>query len=274
VNVVKNEGGMEQVSLRDWLIRLFFLLLCGFMMNRLFFFSPGMAEVTTSYILYPIMKLQKFFTDPVYAYLSKKVDVAALHKDLSVLQEHNENLQLKVIALESTIDFENRSQEVRDYQQKYDFSQQKIVQVLMRSFDDAGHFYWVDAGANQGITINMIAIYKNNIIGRVIYVDPLYSKVALITDKRCKIAVNCVRTKTVGIYEGNNSADPTLEFVPHYEKLEVDDLLISTGQGLVYPQGFAVGVIKSFEVQDVAYKIVVQPLIDLHNIEYVYLVSL
>lgn len=264
---------MEQVALRDWLIRLFFLLLCGFMMNRLFFFSPGMAEVTTSYLLHPIIKIQKFFTDPLYAYLSKKNDIVALHKDIIALQENNEDLQARVIELLATIDFENRSQEVRDFQKKYDFSQQKLVQILMKSFDDAGHFYWVDAGANQGINVNMIAMYKNNIVGRVIYVDPLYSKVALITDKRCKVAVSCANTKTVGVYEGNNSIEPTLEFVPHYEKLQVDDLLISTGQGLVYPQGFAIGSIKSFEVQDVAYKVVVQPLVDLQAIEFVYLIA-
>ncbi len=263
----------QQVSLKDWFIRLFFLALCGFMMNRLFFFSPGMAEVTTSYILHPFITLQKVFTDPMQAYAFKKSDLIALHQDVANLQELNENLQAKIIALESSIDFEARSQDVRDFEQKYDFSTQKIVQVLMRSFDDAGHFYWIDAGANQGINLNMIAMYKNNIIGRVVHVDPLYSKIALVTDKRCKIAVSCAQTKTVGIYEGNNSDAPTLEFVPHYEKLEVDDLVISTGQGLVYPQGFAVGKIKSFEVQDVAYKVVVEPLIDLHTLEFIYLVS-
>ncbi len=265
---------MEQVSLRDWCIRFFFLLLCCFMINRLFFFSSGMAETTTSYIVYPVMKLQKFFSDPLYAYISKKLDIVALHRDLAALQDRNENLQAEVIALQSTVDFEHRSQEVRDFHKKYDFSQQKIVQILMRSFDDSGHFYWVDAGAHQGITVNMIAIYKNNIVGRVMHVDPLYSKIALVTDKRCKIAVSCAQTKTVGIYEGNNSFEPTLEFVPHYEKLIVDDLLFSTGQGLVYPQGFSIGTIKNFEIQDVAYKVVIQPLIDLHTIEYVYLVSL
>ena len=264
---------MEQIGLRDWLIRFFFLLLCGFMINRLFFFSPGMAEVTTSYVLYPVIKLQKIFTDPIYEHITKKTDIAILHKDILNLQNINEDLQAKIIALLATIDFENRSQDVRDFEQKYDFSQQKIAQVLMRSFDDGGHFYWVDAGSNQGININMIAIYKNNIVGRVIYVDPLYSKIALITDKRCKIAVSCSQAKTVGIYEGNNNFEPSLEFVPHYESLIQDDILISSGQGLVYPQGFAVGSIKSFEVDDVAYKVVVQTLIDLHTLEFIYLVA-
>ncbi len=264
---------MEQLALKDWLIRFFFLFLCSFMINRLFFFSPGMAEVTTSYLLHPVIKAQKVFTDPIYEHVSKKTDIASLHQDIAVLQNINADLQAKIIELASTIDFENRSQETRDFVEKYDFTEKKLVQVLMRSFDDTGHFYWVDAGADHGINLNMIAMYKNNIVGRVIHVDPLYSKIALITDRRCKIAVSCAQTKTIGIYEGNNSFTPTLEFVPHYAKLEVDDILISTGQGLVYPQGFAVGMIKSFEVQDVAYKVVVQPLIDLQTIEFVYLIA-
>ncbi|MBV8661178.1 MAG: rod shape-determining protein MreC [Candidatus Dependentiae bacterium] len=264
---------MEQVSLKDWLIRIFFLLLCGFMINRLFFFSPGMAETTSSYLLYPVIKIQKIFTDPLHAYTSKKSDIAILQQDIQLLQEKNEDLQAKIIAMSSIIDFENGSKEIREFAQKYDFSQQKLVQVLMRSFDDRGHFFWIDAGSNQGINLNMIAVYKNNIIGRVIYVDSFYSKIALITDKKCKIAVHCGNTKSIGIYEGNNSFHPTLEFVPHYEKLEVGDLLISTGQGLVYPQGFSVGSIKSFEVQDVAYKVIVEPLIDLQNLQYIYLIT-
>jgi rod shape-determining protein MreC len=265
---------IEQLGLREWLLRLFFLLLCGFMINRLFFFSPGVAEVTTSYLFYPVLRFQKFFTDPIQNYISKKSDIEALHHEVAALQEEKEAFMEKMIVLESIVDFETRSQEVRDFEQKYDFSQQKLVQVLMRSFDDTGHFYWVDAGANQGINLNMIAIYKNNIVGRVIHVDQFYSKIALITDKRCKIAVSCAQTKIVGIYEGNNSFEPTLEFIPHYQTVAQDDLLISTGQGLVYPQGFAVGMIKSFEVQDVAYKIIIQPLINLEQLDFVYLVML
>ncbi|MBP6869605.1 rod shape-determining protein MreC [Candidatus Babeliales bacterium] len=265
---------MEQVGLKDWLIRLFFLFLFAFMINRLFFFSPGVAEVTTSYLLYPLIKVQKVFTDPIHAHFTKKSDIALLQNDVALLQERNEELQAKIIALESIVDFQVRSEEVRNFEQKYDFSQQKIAQVLMRSFDDVGHFYWVDAGSKQGICVNMIAIYKNNIVGRVIYVDPFYSKIALVTDKRCKIAVSCVRTKTVGIYEGDNNFFGKLEFVPHYQILQQDDLLMSTGQGLVYPQGFAVGSIKNFEVQDVAYKVAVEPLVDLQKIEFIYLVSI
>jgi len=264
---------MTELGLKDWCVRLFFIFLFCFMINRLFFFSHGMAETSSSYILYPILKVQKFFMDPIAHYFSRKSDIAALHNDIDLLQSTHDNLQARVISLEAILNFEQTSQEIRDYAEKYDFSQQKLVQVLLRLFDDTGHFYWVDAGANKGISCNMIAVYKNNIIGRVIHVDPLYSKIALITDKRCKVTAMCTNTKTVGIYEGNNSFDPTFEFVPHYEVLQLDDLLISTGQGLVYPQGFAVGRIKSFQVQDVAYQVKIQPLIDLQQLDFVYLIA-
>lgn len=263
---------MEQLSLKDWLIRLFFVFLFIFMINRLFFFSPGVAEITTSYVLYPIIKIQKIVTDPISAYFFQKHDKALLRHDINVLESENENLKAKVIKLESVLDFTMRSQDIRDFEYKYDFSKKKIVQVLMRSFDDLGHFYWVDGGSNHGIVVNMIAVYKNNIVGRVVHVDSSYSKIILLTDKRCKIAARCAQTKTVGIYEGSNNFLGKLEFVPHYELLEQDDLLISTGQGLVYPQGFAIGKIKHFEVQDVAYKVFVEPLIDLQKIEFVHLV--
>jgi len=264
----------QQFGLKDWLVGFFMILLFSFMINRLFFFSPGAAEVTSSYILYPAIKIQKFFTDPIARYFAKKTDVNTLQEKISNLSIENQDLQATVISLKATINFESATQEIRDYKQKYDFSNQKIVQVLMRSFDDSGHFFWVDAGSNKGVSINMIAIYKNSIIGRVIQVNSLYSKIALITDKRSKIAVSCTQTKSVGIYEGHNNFEPTLEFVPHYKTLEENDLVISTGQGLVYPSGFAVGKIKRFEIQDVAYQAIIEPLINLDHLEFCYLVSL
>lgn len=261
-------------GLKNWLIYIFFAFLFCFMINRIFFFSPGMAEVSSSYVLYPILKIQKTFTDPVSAYFSKKSDVTILYQEIVTLKTVNEDLQAKIIELESISDLEQRSQEVRDFAEQYNFSDQKLVQILLRSFDDAGHFYWIDAGLNKGISCNMIAIYKNNIIGRVIHVDALYSKVAVVTDKRCKIAVSCANTKVIGIFQGNNNFEPTLEFVPHYETLQADDLVLSSGQGLMYPQGFAVGKIKHFQVQDVAYKIQVEPLVDLEQLDFIYVVAL
>jgi rod shape-determining protein MreC len=264
---------MEQVGLQKWLMTIFLLIIFSFMINRVFFFSPGAAEVTTSYILYPFLQVQKSITDPIVAWYQKKNDIAQLQKDCQLLRQKNEDLQSEMIAMESTLYFALASQEVREYKEKYTYESAKLVQVLMRSFDHVGHFFWINAGARDGVTCNMIALYKNNIVGRVIHVDRFYSKIALITDKRCKIAAMCLQTKVVGIYEGHNNFEPTLEFIPHYESLQLEDTVLATGDGLLYPQGFIIGKVASFQIHDVAYKIFVQPLIDLQQIEYVYLVG-
>ncbi len=264
---------MEQISLKDWLIRIFFIFLSFFMMNRLFFFSPGVAEITSSYLLYPCMKIQMFLTAPIRNFFLQQSNVQDLHTRIDDLVDQNDTLRAEVIALRTTIDFENRSQEARSFEKKYDVADKKLVQIMMKSFDDLGHICWIDAGLQHGVQLNMIAVYKNNIVGRVIHVDALHSKVAFITDKRCKVAISCAQTKTVGVYQGNNSFRSTLEFVPHYEKLMVGDMLISTGQGLVYPQGFAIGSIIDFNVHDVAYHVTIQPLINLEQLDYFYLIA-
>ena len=263
-----------RLELQQVLVTGFMIIFFCFIMNRTFFFSQGAAESTSSYILYPIIKIEKFFLDPIARYFSRQSDMATLEKNVEQLQQVNETLQAKIIALESILDFKNGSAQLYEYAQRYTFDEQKLVQVLMRSLDDVGHIFWVDAGSRHGVTLNMIAVYKNSIVGRVIHVDPSMSKIALITDKRSKIAVCTQTTKAVGILQGNNSDTPTLEFVPHYETLKIDDLVLSTGQGLVYPEGFAVGKIQDFFIDDVAYHIQVAPLLDFKTVQYLYLVAI
>ena len=261
-------------ELRVWVISFFFVLLSLFMMHRIFFFSEGAIERSSSYLLYPFLKAQKIITDPIHNYLSNRKKHHDIIQKINILEHENELLYSKLIENESIRDFQEQTQEIRDFAQRYHYSHKKLAKILLRSFDDVGHFCWVGAGSKHGIVQNMIAIYKNNIVGRVVQVNPLYSKIIFITDKRCKIAVACSKTKSAGIYHGNDSFFPTLEFIPHYKKLVEEDLVLSTGQGLVFPQGFSVGKIKSFAVDGATYKAIIQPLIDFEQLDYLYLINL
>jgi rod shape-determining protein MreC len=133
---------------------------------------------------------------------------------------------------------------------------------------------FIDRGASKGVQPNMVALYKNCLIGRVSEVYPSYSKVLLITDKTCKIAALCGTTKSSGIHEGLNKKDYcTLNYVSHLCTLEEGELVISSGEGLVFPQGFGLGKIKSFTRKGLFYDVVIEPLVDLKNIEYVYIIQ-
>ncbi len=95
----------------------------------------------------------------------------------------------------------------------------------------------------------MIAVYKGCLLGRVCEVYPWFSKLELITDKSCKIAAHGLLSKASGIYQGTNSESlAQLNHVSHLAMLQDNDVLISSGEGLVFPRGFGLGKIKRFHV--------------------------
>ena len=50
-------------------------------------------------------------------------------------------------------------------------------------------------------------------------------------------------------------------------------MVLSSGTGLLYPQGLCLGTITSFAKNDVDYAITLKPLIDLEKLEYCFLIS-
>jgi rod shape-determining protein MreC len=127
----------------------------------------------------------------------------------------------------------------------------------------------IDAGSSKGVEKDMVVVYKHCLVGKVTEVYPWYSKVVAITDRTCKVAVQCVNQKTTGIHEGTNDLGATqLKYVSHLEPIEVGDYLISSGEGLVFPRGLGVGQIVSCAQSGLYHVIEVKPLIDMQKIAY------
>ena len=131
----------------------------------------------------------------------------------------------------------------------------------------------------------MVALYNNNIVGKVIEVYPWYCKVCLITDADCKIAASSfislnanksirVQKGASGIHEGiNNAMFTTLRYVSHLESVNVGDTILSNGEGLIFPKGFALGKITQAHKGELFYEITVQPILDLQSLQYCTLIA-
>lgn len=265
---------MLRHEIRFWAVRIFLVCFLVFMVNRLFFFSSPVAESTLSYVLYPCIKLQHYILRPIASYITKHRNMKDLHQQYVQLLEENDVLHGQITSLLAQKEFQQQTEEVRRFAKRYKYQDKLLVKVLQRNFDDRGHFYFIDAGLKDGVFKNMVAVYKNNIVGRVVEVMPLYSKVVLVTDEQCKIAVFCKKAKAAGIYQGHNTFDPTVQFVPHYHILTVGDAIITSGQGLIFPEGFCLGKVKDLRIEGVSYTITVQPFIDLKKLDYMYLITL
>lgn len=249
---------------------LFYFLLIFFIINRLFFFSPGITEQTMSCMVYPFVKVRSMLAYPFSSLIYHWQSVTTLQQTIEQLRLEKEGLQEKIIQNESIYQFVEQSKEVAEFAQRYENGSKKLVKILLTVISPKEDIVIIDAGIHHGICKDDVMVYKNMLIGRVIELHPWYSKVALITDKRCKVSAQS-KDGVVGICSGKNNGELEFNFVPHFKEVAVGDLIISTGNGLVYPQGFALGEIMSIRTDNVAHYIEAKTLLDLHDLSYVYI---
>lgn len=168
--------------------------------------------------------------------------------------------------------FSENTKEIRSFLDRYKTDTGRIAHVLVKNFDGE-HYFLIDAGSKQGIKRDMVAVYKDSLVGRVVEVYPSYCKVLLITDPHCKVAAVCSQTGTKGIHEGlGNTQFTALGYVDPQQPIKEGDLVLSSGEGMLFPYGYALGTIQSFENDGHSYTISVEPSVNVKRLDYVYIV--
>lgn len=237
-------------------------------------FSRYGAEQLSSYIMYPVLVTQQRIITPIKHFFAEKQTIAALHQEVAALTKERDALVAQTVELTALANYSDEIKELLEFKKQYSYEDAILAQVLVCNMSDNGHFFLVDGGQNKGIEKNMIAVYSNGLIGKVEEVYPQYSKVILITDRLCKVAAICATTHTCGIYEGcNDENSAALNRVSHLDTLQEGDLVLSSGQGLVFPRGFALGTIKSHTNDGLTYQVEVEPLFDLAALQYCFILA-
>lgn len=227
-----------------------------------------------AYIIYPVLLAQNKIVQPIKSYFDKKYTHEQLYELLKKLQSERDALLADNTQLQSMLHHVNQTQELLDFKKQFDLSEAQIAQVLVKHFSDQAHYFLIDKGLNAGIQPDMVAIYKNCLLGKVVQVYPFYSKVLLVSDRNCKVACCCAHTKASGIHVGCNQEKTSgLQYVTHLADIDTGDLVLSSGEGLVFPKGFALGKVKTCKPEGLFYDISIELLCDLHQVDYCFIVQ-
>ena len=197
------------------------------------------------------------------------------------LRVHNVELQNLVLALQAENvalaakdKYWHDNKEIIEFSKRYDFANAILAQAFFKHLGPQEHYMLLDKGLVDGVQQGMVAVYNNCLLGRVVTVYPKYCQLVLLTDRTCRIAVYDEKTGAVGICCGKNDVKQlTLSYVSHLQKIEHSDLLISSGEGETFPQGFGVGKVANFEIAGMYYAAETNLLFDLENISSCYLIS-
>ena len=106
----------------------------------------------------------------------------------------------------------------------------------------------INRGTVDGVANNMAVVTEMGLVGHVLEASANTSKVQLILDPRSSVGTIVQRadSRVAGIVEGdmNNPTHPRMVNIPKDADVQVEDAVVTSGFGGVYPKGIVVGKIK------------------------------
>lgn len=239
-------------------------------------FRSTFLEQCAQTIVYPVVYLTGTLSKYTQQIVYRRESYSSLSKKYDRLHANHIELQEKFAKLSASSHHFKKTKDLIKFQERYKLTSATIAHIVTKQFSDNGHYFVVNRGSRHSVTKDMIAIYKLQIVGRVVSVSPFYSKIMLITDKFCRIASFTNATSAHGILAGSNTINQcNLSCVSHLSFIENNDLVFSSGKGTVFPEGFCVGKITQHSLvkKELYHTITVEPLVDLTRIEFCMLTS-
>ncbi|MGL5006247.1 MAG: rod shape-determining protein MreC [Plesiomonas sp.] len=149
-----------------------------------------------------------------------------------------------------------------------------VTQVLTADTDPYSHQVVIDKGSDQGVYIGQPVISDKGVVGQVISVGKISSRVLLISDATHAIPVQVLRNDIRVIASGTGQRDELqLEHIPSSTDIRAGDMLVTSGLGGRFPEGYPVGIVKAFEVdgQSAFASVSVTPTAQLERLRYLLL---
>ena len=127
----------------------------------------------------------------------------------------------------------------------------KFARVSFSDINNLNSKIFIDLGAEDGIKIDMITVYGDYLVGKIVAVHNNYSEVELITNPNSIISAKTMRD-ILGIARGSDEEDGLLYFQPSIveDNLKEGDEIITSGISDIYPEGIKIGKIEEIDEKE------------------------
>jgi rod shape-determining protein MreC len=154
-------------------------------------------------------------------------------------------------------------------------SMHKMITELMAVDNNPySHQIVINKGAIDGVFLGQSVLDDSGIVGQISEVGTTNSRVLLISDVTHAIPVRIERNNVRFIAVGDGSLDTIqLQHVPHSADIDEGDVLVSSGLGEIFPEGYPVATITSItrnESRPFA-EVIAKPFAQLDRIKYLLL---
>ena len=128
----------------------------------------------------------------------------------------------------------------------------------------------VNKGENDGLRIGLGLINEEGVIvGKIIDLKPSTAKICLTTSPGCQLAASIQnQNKTLGIIEGDLGLTIKMNYIPQLEKININDIVITSGLGSDIPSGLVIGKVQTVrnESNEIWLSATIEPLVNMDNL--------
>jgi len=127
----------------------------------------------------------------------------------------------------------------------------KFARVSFSDINNLNNKIFIDLGTEDNIKIDMITVYGDYLVGKIVPVHDNYSEVELITNPNCIISAKTMGD-VLGIARGSDEEDGLLYFQPSIveDNLKEGDEIITSGISDIYPEGIKIGKIEQIDEKE------------------------
>ncbi|MEZ8341605.1 rod shape-determining protein MreC [Vibrio cyclitrophicus] len=197
------------------------------------------------------------------------------------LIESNHNIKREVLRLKSELILLEQYQEENKRLRKllgspFIRDEKKVVtEVMAVDTSPYRHQVVIDKGQIDGVYEGQPVINEKGIVGQVTFVAAHNSRVLLLIDANNAIPVQVIRNDIRVIASGNGMIDEIqLEHIPTSTDIQEEDLLVTSGLGGVYPEGYPVAYVSSVDYDPKREFAVIkaEPVVEFDKLRYLLLV--
>ena len=144
------------------------------------------------------------------------------------------------------------------------------ARVIARGAGGSARILLLGSGTRDGIARDQAVITPRGVVGRVIEAAAGTSKVQTILDPNSGVAALLQRTRVQGILVGDGDSGCRLEFVSELARVDVGDVVVTSGLDEIHPKGAILGVVTEVgETKDLTRHVKVRPEVDFGRLEEV-----
>lgn len=223
--------------------------------------------------LYGCVRLGGMLYAPIDSWLQERTTVQKLMDEVKRLTQEKDRLHAEMVVMQGLSSYKADTQDLERFLQRYQLHKGVCAQIISRTLTSYAQNCYLNAGSCHGICQDMIMITNHGIIGRIDTVYPWFCKGTFITDASSNISCYTAQTHIKGVCEGANKEYCSFHVINGVDLPDDHELVMSSGHGFIFPQGFCVGEVIESTKTDNAFRSVVKPCVDLKTIDYCVIIA-